>query len=77
MANISVRKIDERVYSLLQQRAKMDGLSMEEEVRQIITEFVTPEKSIVSIFRAAFSEGAADGFKLPEHGPHEPIEARA
>ena len=45
MAQILVRKVDERVKSRLQRRAKRNGRSMEAEVREIIHNALTREES--------------------------------
>ena len=46
MASLSVRKIDQRVYERLQARASEHGVSMEEEVRQILQEAVSISKRL-------------------------------
>jgi hypothetical protein len=74
MPNISVRKINQDVYTALLLRAKAHGVSMEEEVRRIITEAVSQKKSISSIFSEHFSDGMADTLKIPSHKSHNPID---
>lgn len=45
MANLSIRKIDETTLQLLRQQAAGHGVSMEEEIRQILKRAVSgPEK---------------------------------
>ena len=45
MANLSVRKIDDQIYERLRVRAAKHGVSMEEEVRQILKRAVSaPER---------------------------------
>ena len=46
MANISVRKIDEELIIRLRMRANRHGVSMEEEVRQIIKQAVSDSDRI-------------------------------
>jgi len=45
MAQILVRKVDERVKSRLQRRAKRNGRSMEAEVREIISSAALAEET--------------------------------
>ena len=49
MAQILVRKVDERVKSRLQRRAKRNGRSMEAEVREIIHNALTQEESAPAV----------------------------
>ena len=59
MAQILIRKVDERVKSRLQRRAKRNGRSMEAEVREIINDAtlreVTPAIGFGSATVALFS----------------------
>ena len=75
MPGISVRKLKEETIQLLRTQAKSHGISMEEEVRQIIIRGVsTPEPLgtlAVKIFSPAYGD---DFFELPERSVHEPIE---
>lgn len=54
MASLSIRRLDDLVYNQLQAQALAHGVSMEEEVRGIITQAVLPSKNIVEIFREHF-----------------------
>jgi plasmid stability protein len=76
MGNISVRKIDDEVLEGLRIRAARHGVSMEEEVRQILREVVTPPEKISEIARRYFGpEKGLEEFELPSRGePHEPID---
>jgi len=74
MPGISVRKLKEETIQLLRTQAKSHGISMEEEVRQIIIRGVRPEPLgtlAVKIFSPAYGD---DSFELPERSVHEPIE---
>ena len=44
MPSLSIRKIDQEVYDRLRVRAAENGVSMEEEVRQLITRSVSAPK---------------------------------
>jgi antitoxin FitA len=44
MAQILIRKVDERVKARLQRRAKRNGRSMEAEAREIVTNALKPEE---------------------------------
>jgi plasmid stability protein len=54
MANISIRKLDDHVYKLLQLNASSHGVSMEEEIRSILTNAVNPPVSITNILLSIF-----------------------
>lgn len=74
MASLSVRKIEKGVYERLRVRAALHGVSMEEEVRQIIVQAVTSPERISEVFKKHF--GPKDGVELttPKRKPHHPLE---
>ncbi len=74
MVNISIRKLDDYVYKLFQLNASNHGVSIEEEVRSILTNAVSPAVSITTIFAKHFSSGIGDNLELPKREPHNPIE---
>jgi len=62
MANISVRNLDAKIYTQLQLRASKHGISMEEEVRQIISQAVSTPERISEVFQQYF--GKKNGIDL-------------
>ncbi|MFZ2406066.1 MAG: hypothetical protein WAW41_13080 [Methylobacter sp.] len=74
MANLSVRKLDEDVFSKLRMRAATHGVSMEEEVRQILKQAVTNPIKLGDMSVQLFGEQQGIELELPEHTPHEPLE---
>ena len=74
MPSLSVRKIEVETLSLLRQQAAKHGISMEEEVRQIIKQSVsTPEKlgdMAVRLFSPAYGSEPLD---LAPRETHEPL----
>ena len=74
MANLSVRKLDEEVFSKLRMRAATHGVSMEEEVRQILKQAVTSPVKLGDMAVQLFGEHHGIELELPEHTPHEPLE---
>lgn len=62
MPDLSVRKLDKQVYEKLRIQAAKHGLSMEEEVRQILSRAVAAPKSISAIFENYF--GVENGIDL-------------
>ena len=74
MANISVRKIDEELIARLRIRATQHGVSMEEEVRQIIKQAVSDSDRIGDMALQYFGEQFGDELELPQHLPHEPMD---
>jgi plasmid stability protein len=75
MASISVRKLDDQVYRKLCVRAAKHGLSMEEEVRQIISQVVSAPAKISSVFRKNFgSKHGVDLIQGSERSLHDPMD---
>ncbi|SJM94212.1 conserved hypothetical protein [Crenothrix polyspora] len=74
MANLSIRKLDEDVFSRLRLRAIAHGVSMEEEVRQILKQTVTSEKKLGDMALELFGETQGVELNLPEHTAHEPMD---
>ena len=74
MANLSVRKLDEEVFSKLRLRAATHGVSMEEEVRQILKQAVTNPVSLGDMALQLFGETQGVELELSERMPHEPLD---
>ena len=76
MGSISVRKIDDDILEGLRIRASRRGVSMEEEVRQILKDVVKPPERLGDIALRYFGpEHGLKDFELPSRGePHEPID---
>lgn len=74
MANLSVRKLDEDVFSKLRLRAATHGVSMEEEVRQILKRAVTNPIKLGDMALQLFGETQGIELELYEHTPHEPLD---
>lgn len=74
MANLSIRNLDENVYTQLRLLAAEHGISMEEEVRQIISHAIATPEKITTVFRKYF--GLKNGLNLetPLKKPHEPMD---
>ena len=75
MANLSVRKLDDRVYLNLRKRAEKHHVSMEEEARQIISQAVSAPERISDVFREHFGRNNGVDLELGSHRePHEPVD---
>ncbi|MGZ5014938.1 MAG: FitA-like ribbon-helix-helix domain-containing protein [Methylobacter sp.] len=74
MANLNVRELDEEVFSKLRMRAATHGVSMEEEVRQILKQAVTNPIKLGDLALQLFGEQQGIDLELPKHTPHEPLE---
>jgi len=74
MPSLSVRKIDEKTISQLRVQAAKHGVSMEEEVRQIIKRAVSTPENVgdlaVRLFSSAYK---GDEINLPEREIHAPL----
>ncbi len=74
MANLSVRKLDNTIVDKLRLRAAQNGISMEEEVRRIITQAVSAPTRLGDIAMDYFGENNGIDLDLPEHTSHTPID---
>ncbi len=77
MASISIRNLKEETYEAIKTRALKRGLSMEEEVRQLLEQASLETESIPETFKRFF--GKSNGVELEqvleEHrGTHGPME---
>jgi antitoxin FitA len=79
MASLTIRNIDEQVKSRLRINAAVRGVSMEEEVRQVLTRAVlmpvndANARGLATLIRERINaSGAAPGFDL-EIAPREPM----
>ena len=75
MANLSVRNLDKNTYDQLRIRAARHGISMEEEVRQILHQVIATPERITSVFQKYF--GPTHGIDLAlqnRRKPHEPMD---
>ena len=74
MANLSIRKLDDEVFEQLRIRAVRNGVSMEEEVRRIITTAVSAPDQLGDFFVGLFGREHGVDLELPAQPLHEPIE---
>ena len=74
MANLSVRKLDDKIVDKLRIRANQHGVSMEEEVRQIIEKAVSNPTRLGDMATQYFGTVHGMDFEIPKYKPHEPID---
>jgi plasmid stability protein len=75
MASFSIRKLDDNVYKKLKLRAAQHGVSMEEEVRQILTKVVDVPEKMSQVFQKHFGKtNGLDSELTQQRKPHEPID---
>lgn len=75
MANISIRKLDEKTYHKLCMRASQHGVSMEEEARQILSRAVAAPEKVSTIFRNHFGKKNGVDLTSPHRRtPHQPMD---
>ncbi len=76
MANISIRKLDDKVYERLRVRAAQHGVSMEEEVRQIVSQAVLVPERISDIFKQYFGHNMGIDLEafFQDKKPHDPMD---
>jgi antitoxin FitA len=74
LASLSIRKLDDEIYDRLRDRAARHGISMEEEVRQILTRAVSPPERMGDLFLKIFGPAKGADLELPPREPHDPVE---
>ena len=74
MANLSVRKIDDRVYEQLRVRAAKHGVSMEEEVRQVLKRAVSAPERLGDLALNVFGPDHGVDLEIPSRPPHDPLD---
>ena len=74
MASLSIRKLDDETYDRLRVRARRHGISMEEEVRQILKRAVAPPERLGDLFLKVFGPDRGVDLEIPPREPHEPMD---
>ncbi len=74
MANLSILKLDDDTYNRLRSRAMRHGVSMEEEVRQILKRAVSPPERLGDLFVKVFGLAKGVDLDLSPREPHEPVD---
>jgi antitoxin FitA len=74
MANLSIRKLDDEVFSKLRMIASQHGVSMEEEVRQILTKTVLQQVKLGDLALQLFGNEQGIELELPKHFAHKPMD---
>ena len=73
MANLSIRKLDEKSRARLRMRAAKHGISMEEEVRRILNDAVSAPERWGDVALKMFGPNWGVDLELPKHNPHEAV----
>jgi plasmid stability protein len=75
MPNLNIRKLEDNIYKQLQIRAAKHGVSIEEEVRQIIYQTIGSPEKISDVFRKSFGrKNGVDLETLFHKVPHQPMD---
>ncbi|MBV8802319.1 MAG: hypothetical protein JO131_05025 [Gammaproteobacteria bacterium] len=74
MPNLSVRKLDKNMYKQLRIRAANHGVSMEEEVRQIIYSALTASENITTVFQKHFGQENGIDLDISDRSSHDPMD---
>lgn len=74
MASLSVRKLDDELYRRLKDRASRHGVSMEEEVRQILQREMAAPENLADLALECFAGFEEVEFELPHREIHEPVD---
>ena len=74
MASLSVRKIDSELYERLRVRAAKHGVSMEEEVRQILKRTIETPENLGDLATEYFGQANGVELEIAQHKPHQPLD---
>ena len=74
MPSLSVRKLDKNIYKQLRIRAANHGVSMEEEVRQIIYIALTATENISNVFQKYFGPKNGIDLNISDRKSHKPMD---
>ena len=74
MASLSIRKLDDETCEQLRARAARHGVSMEEEVRQILKRAVAPPERMGDLFLKVFGPSRGADLEPSPRQPHEPVQ---
>jgi plasmid stability protein len=70
---VSVRKLDDEIYGKLKSRAAEHGVSMEEEIRQILERAVSAPERLGDLALECFGPEHGVELELSPRPPHEPL----
>jgi plasmid stability protein len=75
MASLSIRKLDPQIYQRLRMQAAKHGISMEEEVRQILFQALSAPEKMSAVFLKYFgSNNGVDLDTLSQRKAHQPMD---
>jgi antitoxin FitA len=74
LASLSIRKLNDETYERLRILAVEHGVSMEEEVRQILTRAVAPPERLGDLLLKIFGTAGGVDLEIPPREPHEPLD---
>ena len=74
LPSLSVRKLDDETLARLRVRAARHGVSMEEEVRQILREAVSAPERLGDLAVRVFGPTHGVDLELPDRGSHMPVD---
>ena len=76
MVAMNIRNLDPKVHRELKERAARRGISMEEEVRRILTQAVSPSEpdNLAALFLSTFGARHGVAFEVPDRAemPRDP-----
>ncbi|MBA3239357.1 MAG: hypothetical protein H0T62_13585 [Parachlamydiaceae bacterium] len=74
MASLSIKNLDSNIYEKLSVRAARHGISMEEEVRQILYLAVASPEKMSTVFQKYFGLENGINLEIPDQRkPHNPV----
>ena len=74
MANLNIRKLDEKVVEKLRNRASQHGVTIEEEARRIIEQAVSNPTRLGDMALQYFGKEHGQDLQIPDHKPHQPLQ---
>jgi plasmid stability protein len=71
---LSIYELEDEIYARLRDRAMRHGVSMEEEVHQILKRALSPPERLGDLFVKMFGSANGVDLDLPASESHEPVD---
>ncbi len=73
MSHLNIKTLETQTYTQLRLRAKLHGISIEEEAKQILTQAIHKPLKLGNLALELFGESNGIDLELPPALPHEPL----
>jgi plasmid stability protein len=72
MSHLNIKKLESKTYIQLRLRARLHGVSVEEEAKQILTQVIHKPAKLGNLALELFGETNGIELELPPKTPHQP-----